>query len=69
MERPCAVHHHRNHAVQARNSGGGGEAVTRGQGVGNLSSGCGCVRECVVHACGSLLCHGEEGVEKEGCCF
>lgn len=35
--------------------------MTRGQGVGNLSSGCGCVCECVVHACGSLLCHGEEG--------
>lgn len=36
-----------------------GKPVVRGQGVGNLSS------VCVVHACGSLLCHGEEGWRRQ----
>ena len=48
---------------QARNSAGGGEPVARGQGEGNLRSACVCVR--LVHACGSLLCHGEEGWRKK----
>lgn len=69
----AAVHLWKNQAVRARNSGGI-EPAARGQRVGNLRRGCGCVCvggcvgvcvACVVHACGSPLCHGEEGWRKK----
>lgn len=46
-----------------------GTQLTRGQGGWKFEQWV-CVCECVVHASGSLLYHGEgEWVESEGCCF